>query len=51
MIGIDIQVSNSKGKVKGQVYSLNVGEGVISVLQIYYFPINVINPSASLRER
>ena len=34
MTPIDIQVSRSKVKVKGQAYSLYVGEGGISVLQI-----------------
>ena len=37
MIPIDIQVSRSKVKVKGQAYSSYVGEGGICVLQIAIF--------------
>ena len=37
MIPIDIQVSSSKVKVKGQAYYTYVGEGGISVLQTSIF--------------
>ena len=37
MIPIDIQVSRSKVRVKGQAYSSYVGEGGISVLQTSLF--------------
>ena len=37
MTPIDIQVSRSKVKVKGQAYSLYVGEGGINVLQTSIF--------------
>ena len=37
MIPIDIQVSRSKVKVKGQAYSSHVGEGGICVLQTAIF--------------
>ena len=37
MIPIDIQVSRSKVKVKGQAYYTYVGEGGISVLQTSIF--------------
>ena len=35
MTPIAIQVSTSKGKVKGQAYSSHVGEGGLSVLQTF----------------
>ena len=41
MIPTDIQVSRSKGNVKGQAYSSHVGEGGISVLQTSIFYIYV----------
>ena len=37
MTPIDIQISRSNVKVKGQAYSLYVGEGGISVLQTSIF--------------
>ena len=36
MIPIDIQVSRSKGKIKGRAYSSHVGEGGIIVLQTFF---------------
>ena len=40
MTPIDIQVSRSKVSVKGQAYSIYVGEGGISVLQTaIFFPL------------
>ena len=43
MTPIDIQVSRSKVKVKGQAYPLYVGEGGISVLQtaIFYYSTSI----------
>ena len=41
MIPIDIQVSRSKVKVKGQAYYTYVGEGGISVLQTSIFLYNI----------
>ena len=42
MIPIDIQVSRSKVKVKGQAYSSYVGEGGICVLQTAIFILGVL---------
>ena len=47
MIPIDIQVSRSKVKVKGQAYYTYVGEGGISVLQTSIFSFSV--PEGSCR--
>ena len=41
MTPIDIQVSRSKVSVKGQAFSLYVGEGGISVLQTAIFLVQV----------
>ena len=41
MTPIDIQVSRSKVEVKGQAYSLYVGEGGISVLQTSIFHLEL----------
>ena len=43
MIPIDIQVSRSKVKVKGQTYSSHVGEGGICVYKQLYLNFHYVH--------